>query len=76
MVKIKSQDEELIRVDNAIDTLRVPPEQFYLWCQEGKFTIKLNSNGKPCITKADFRSLAYSDFTGVDSGPNLPPILE
>jgi hypothetical protein len=63
MIKKKSQDEKLIRVDDVIYILRVSPEQFNLWCQEGKFTIKLNRNGKPCITEPDLKSIAYSDFT-------------
>lgn len=54
--------DRLIRIDNAIYILRVSPQQFRTWQEEGKFEIKLNKNGKPCITETDLRKLAYSDF--------------
>ena len=60
--KKKHQSEKLIRIDNAIYILRVSPEQFHSWNKEGKFEIKLNKNGKPCITETDLKRLAYSDF--------------
>ncbi len=58
----KTKSDKLIRIEKAISFLKVLPEQFQLWHNEGKFEIKFNNRGVPCITEIDLRELAYSDF--------------
>lgn len=60
--KEKPKIQNLIPTDNAIYILRISPDQFRSWHNEGKVKITLNKNGKPCITEDDLRNLAYSDF--------------
>ena len=57
----RPKTEKLIRIDNAIFILRISPAQLRSWQDEGRFEIKLNRNGKPCITENDLRKLAYSN---------------
>lgn len=58
----KGESEKLIRVINAIYTLKVSEQHFREWHTNGLFTIKLNKNGQPCISLSDLRKIAYSDF--------------
>ena len=60
--KKKSKIQNLIRIDNAIYILRISPDQFRSWHNEGRFKITLNKNGKLCITEDELRNLAYKDF--------------
>ena len=60
--KKKPKIQNLIRTDNSIYILRISPEQFRSWHNEGRFEITLNKNGKPCITEDELRKLAYGDF--------------
>jgi hypothetical protein len=60
--KKKPKIQNLIRADNAIYILRISPDQFRSWHNEGRFEITLNKNGKPCITEDELRNLAYGDF--------------
>jgi len=56
----KPKTEKLIRIDNASYILRISPTKFSSWQDEGRFKIKLNKNGKHCITENDLKKLAYS----------------
>lgn len=56
-----SKAEILIPFDNAIHILRVLPRQFRAWRDEGRFVVRINKNGKDCISQADLKKLAYSD---------------
>ncbi len=57
----KPKTLKLIPFDYAIYTLRVSPEQFYTWKDEGRFEVRINKSGKVCITEASLKKLAYSD---------------
>lgn len=59
--KKRPEIEKLIRIDNAIYILRISPDQFRSWQDEGRFEIILNRNGKQCITENDLRRLAYNN---------------
>jgi len=76
MSQKKYKTEKLIRVPNAIHILRVSPQLFKLWFEEGKFNVKTNKNGKPCITETDLKKLAHSDFVQKASSDVLLNHLE
>jgi hypothetical protein len=63
----KPEFEKLIRVEEAISTLRISPDQFRSWREAGRFKISLNQNGKQCISQNDLTRLAHSNDKAIAS---------
>ena len=57
----KSKTLKLIPFNYAIYALRVLPEHFHAWKDQGRFEVRINKSGKECITEAALKKLAYSD---------------
>ena len=57
-----SKSEKLIPFDEAMHALRISPLQFHILQNEGRFEVKINKNGKECITFTELKNLAHSDY--------------
>ena len=60
-----------MRIDEVIHALKISPQQFYMWHEEGKFKIIQNKNKKPCVLESSFKELAHGDFARVASVETL-----
>jgi len=60
--KEKNKEERLIRIAEVIHALKISPQQFNMWHEQGKFKIIQNKNNKPCVLESSFKELAHSDF--------------
>ena len=69
--KEKNKVERLIRIPEVMHALKISPQQFYMWHEEGKFKIIQNKNNKPCILESSFKEIAHSDFARAASVETL-----